>query len=286
MCQTKRVRLRVLILLVLILPAVAQHGTPAPPVADARAKLAPATLNNGLLEQSQLGLVLPLPAGMSARQRVAPTALDVTMTDTGSGAEVAVVALALRDYPQVTSFDLDRDRDQQHEFSPAGPVSELEINGLRFYRRDYRGNRVFQTRLYAWTTGWRLAVFLSTPQPERLPELLHKVQGLRFAPAWLPPPKDGVRVRLSSGISQRSLRQKVLPDYPREALYKRIHGDVLLTAVIGSDGKVLELRPKGGPPELLPAAMAAVRQWEYEPYRLKGEPVEVETQVRVRFSIQ
>jgi protein TonB len=38
-----------------------------------------------------------------------------------------------------------------------------------------------------------------------------------------------------------------------------------------------------GPGLLAPAALAAVRQWKYRPYYLNGEPVEVETQVTVKF---
>ena len=33
------------------------------------------------------------------------------------------------------------------------------------------------------------------------------------------------------------------------------------------------------------AAMEAVRTWRYKPYLLNGEPVEVETQVNVVFSL-
>jgi len=33
----------------------------------------------------------------------------------------------------------------------------------------------------------------------------------------------------------------------------------------------------------VPAAIEAVRQWQYRPYILNGEPVEVETQITVNF---
>jgi protein TonB len=38
-----------------------------------------------------------------------------------------------------------------------------------------------------------------------------------------------------------------------------------------------------GHPMLVEAAVDAVRQWRYRPYVLNGEPVEVETEVKVNF---
>jgi protein TonB len=37
--------------------------------------------------------------------------------------------------------------------------------------------------------------------------------------------------------------------------------------------------------ELEQAAIEAVKQWRYKPYLLDGEPIEVETQVTVNFSL-
>jgi protein TonB len=36
---------------------------------------------------------------------------------------------------------------------------------------------------------------------------------------------------------------------------------------------------------LLSAAIDAVKQWRYRPYILNGEPVEVETQITINFSL-
>jgi len=36
---------------------------------------------------------------------------------------------------------------------------------------------------------------------------------------------------------------------------------------------------------LAPAALEAVRQWRYRPYLLNGEPVEVDTQINVNFTL-
>jgi protein TonB len=65
----------------------------------------------------------------------------------------------------------------------------------------------------------------------------------------------------------------------------RVQGTVVLQAVIGKDGTIRELRLISGHPMLAPAAIEAVKQWRYRPYLLNGEPVEVDTQVNVNFTL-
>lgn len=91
-------------------------------------------------------------------------------------------------------------------------------------------------------------------------------------------------VRLSH-MSEGDLIRKVLPSYPPLARSARIQGAVILQAVIGKSGGIEKLRLLSGPPMLASAAIEAVRQWRYRPYILNGEPVEVETQITVNFSL-
>jgi periplasmic protein TonB len=58
---------------------------------------------------------------------------------------------------------------------------------------------------------------------------------------------------------------------------------VLLDAVIGKDGTVIELEPASGDPLLVPLALATVRHWVYRPTTLNGVPVEIKTQIDVTF---
>ena len=39
-------------------------------------------------------------------------------------------------------------------------------------------------------------------------------------------------------------------------------------------------------PELIPAAVSAVQQWRYKPFLLKGEAVNVQTQITVHFTLR
>jgi protein TonB len=99
-------------------------------------------------------------------------------------------------------------------------------------------------------------------------------------------PKVAVqRVRVSQGVTQGLLIRKIQPAYPPLARQARIQGSVLLQAEISKDGSIQNLRLISGHPMLAPAAIEAVKQWKYRPYILNGEPVEVETQITVNFTL-
>ncbi len=93
------------------------------------------------------------------------------------------------------------------------------------------------------------------------------------------------RVRVSQGVSEGLLVHQVRPVYPPLARAARIQGSVVLQAVIGKDGSIQNLRMISGHPMLAPAAIDAVKQWKYRPYFLNGEPVEVDTQITVNFTL-
>jgi protein TonB len=93
------------------------------------------------------------------------------------------------------------------------------------------------------------------------------------------------RVRVSQGVSTGLLIKRVNPVYPPLARQARIQGQVVLHAVISKDGSITGLNLVSGHPMLAPAAIDAVKQWKYKPYLLNGEPVEVDTEVQVNFTL-
>jgi periplasmic protein TonB len=98
------------------------------------------------------------------------------------------------------------------------------------------------------------------------------------------PPAKIAPLRVSH-ISEGNLVHKVLPAYPPLARTARIQGQVSLQAVISEQGAIENLRMLAGHPMLARAAIEAVRQWRYHPYILNNEPVEVETEITVNFSL-
>jgi len=104
-------------------------------------------------------------------------------------------------------------------------------------------------------------------------------------PVSVPKVATPQRVRVSQGVTQGLLIRKVQPNYPPLARQARIQGAVLLQAEISKDGTIQNLRLISGHPMLTSAAIEAVKQWRYKPYILNGEPVEVETQITVNFTL-
>jgi hypothetical protein len=60
-------------------------------------------------------------------------------------------------------------------------------------------------------------------------------------------------------------------------------GEVQLQALIGADGSVKDVTVLSGSPKLAAVGMRAVRQWHYNPYQVLGNPVEVETKIKMNF---
>jgi protein TonB len=94
------------------------------------------------------------------------------------------------------------------------------------------------------------------------------------------------KVQIAAGIAVGSLLKKEVPVYPQDAKDARVSGKVVLQATIGMDGGVHDLHVVSAPwPSLVASALWAVSHWEYKPYLLNGEPVEVETTVNVIYSL-
>ncbi len=97
-----------------------------------------------------------------------------------------------------------------------------------------------------------------------------------------PTPK---RVRVPARVAEANLVYDVAPKYPPEAGEARIEGTVVLLALIGKDGTVEDVRVERGLPVLAQAAIEAVKKWRYRPYLLNGEPVEINSQITINFTL-
>jgi protein TonB len=93
------------------------------------------------------------------------------------------------------------------------------------------------------------------------------------------------RVRVGGVVQSAKLLRQPTPVYPPLARNARIFGVVRLEAVIGRNGTIESLRVVSGHPLLVQAALAAVRQWVYQPTLLNGDAVEVLTQIEVNFKL-
>jgi periplasmic protein TonB len=101
-----------------------------------------------------------------------------------------------------------------------------------------------------------------------------------------PPPKvTPKRITVGGNVQAAHLVNRVQPIYPPLARQTRISGTVKLHAIIGKNGAVEQLQVVSGHPLLVQSALDAVKQWRYQPTLLNGEPVEVDTEIDVIFSL-
>lgn len=89
--------------------------------------------------------------------------------------------------------------------------------------------------------------------------------------------------RVGESIPEPKLLKKVSPTYPKEGLWARIQGIVSLECIVSGEGKVTDVRVIRGIQLLDQAAIKAVRQWEYAPTVVDGQPIPVIVTVTVGF---
>ncbi len=99
------------------------------------------------------------------------------------------------------------------------------------------------------------------------------------------PPAPKRPLTISSGVAAGQLLRPIQPIYPAIAKATRAEGTVVIEATISRQGTIENLRVVEGPPMLRQAAIDAVAAAQYRPFLLNGEPVEVQTSVRVIFSL-
>ncbi len=118
------------------------------------------------------------------------------------------------------------------------------------------------------------------------------VTGLKLDDPELTPPADASHsdalslVAISAGVAQGFLIKNQTPVYPNDAKQAGVSGKVVIEGIIGMDGAVHDLHVVSAPsPSLAASALLAVSHWEYKPYILNGQPVEVKTTINVIFSL-
>jgi protein TonB len=80
---------------------------------------------------------------------------------------------------------------------------------------------------------------------------------------------------------------RTAPVYPEIARHRRHEGVVIIEAVINRQGSVVDARVLKDPGfGMAEAALAAIRNWRYEPATLDGRPVSVYLTVTVSFQLR
>jgi len=89
---------------------------------------------------------------------------------------------------------------------------------------------------------------------------------------------------LSGDLSGPVPLKKIDPKYPPTLINEHVEGEVILYAILRSDGSVDSIQLVRGLDEQLDAnAMSALSQWKFRPASKQGVPVELEAIVHIPF---
>jgi len=92
-------------------------------------------------------------------------------------------------------------------------------------------------------------------------------------------------MRVSKGILAGMLLSPIRPVYPALAKAAGISGTVVVEAIISKKGIIESLHVVSGPETLRTSALDAIRTARYQPFRLNGEPIEIQTTITVNFTM-
>jgi protein TonB len=81
--------------------------------------------------------------------------------------------------------------------------------------------------------------------------------------------------------------KRVAPEYPRRAAMAGIEGSVTMRFTINSDGSVSDVQVVEAQPRRVfdRAAVAAISDWEFEPFRREGNAVATEASMSIDFRL-
>lgn len=113
------------------------------------------------------------------------------------------------------------------------------------------------------------------------------IGGTGAVPQPIAPKEKGPRapVRVGGRVKEPRLITRVDPRYPPLAVQTHLQGTVIVEAIIDEHGDVVEAKVVSGPPLLIQSALDAVRRWKYEPTYLNDEPLAVQLNVTVQFTL-
>jgi protein TonB len=116
-------------------------------------------------------------------------------------------------------------------------------------------------------------------------DLLANVGNAAVRAVTVAPARPSKPLRVSDGVSAGMLTTPIRPIYPAIAIAAHVEGKVIVEAVISKGGAIESLHVVSGPEMLRASAMDAIRAARYQPYKLNGEPTDVQTTITVNFRI-
>lgn len=124
----------------------------------------------------------------------------------------------------------------------------------------------------------------AAPEPMRLPSGSVELHVPPFPSMRIPAGLKGEAGGAQS-LQMGQIVSRVQPEYPRDALAQQVQGSVKAHVAINNEGAV-ESVEASGPPLLVEAATAALRQWRFKPTLLNGKAIPADENVLVVFRLR
>ncbi len=226
-------------------------------------------LYSELLSELRRELIEPLPVSHAISMQ--PLPLNLQMRES-NGAEFACVNLIGYDQKinQTWCFDADK---------PALRISASALDAAQFFHSN---NVVFQNHFIAGDLR-----ILKAGKPVLDAHLESIEQLTTIDEADFTPSPDAAPVHLKIALSEDAAQGLLIrhskPIFPPIARAANVSGSVVLQVVIGTNGRIASLHVISGPAMLQQAAIECVRSWIYKPFLLDGQPLEVSTNITVKF---
>lgn len=231
------------------------------PIADRRAS---SSKSKVIVSLAALVLLLPLAAiRLSAQNTSATFSGTVYGPDGAAASDATVIVIDVRaDIRNMTTSGADG----RFEITDL-PGGEYELQVMKLGCNTYDAPNV-------------------TIQPGETRSLdVNLVAGSTEAPAG--PKPSAPAIRIGGNVEQAKLFTHVQPKYPEAAKSQGIQGTVILHAFIAKDGTVESLVVSNqADPLLARSAVEAVSHWRYRPTLLNGQPVAVDTDITVVYSLR
>jgi TonB family protein len=232
------------------------------PIADRRAS---SSKSKVIVSLAALLLLLPLAAvRLSAQNTSASFSGTVHGPDGADASDATVIVIDVRaNIRDMTASDADG------RFEITGlPAGEYELQVMKLGCETYDLPNI-------------------TIQPSESRSLdVNLTAGATQAPAG---PKKTVPegIRIGGNVQQSKLFTTVPPKYPAAAKSQGIQGTVVLRALIAKDGTIESLVVSNqADPLLARSAVEAVSHWRYRPTLLNGQPIAVDTEITVVYSLR
>ncbi|MGA8145916.1 MAG: energy transducer TonB [Candidatus Acidiferrales bacterium] len=274
--------------LLLVVSAKSDEATTYPEPEDA-------TVKNGVFQADYFGLRYPLPAGWSEDLK-GPEPSDTGYYSLAAlkpeGEMIATMQISAQDNFFVsdlagtaTDFLAGMKQHLDPSLSAHGAIASVELGGLHFARLDYSGaglnHSVFATEIrchtviFSITSGSKEAIDGLT---QSLKKISFSAEGRQATASQTTAPKAGWPVCIRDDAYAGHIVRKVDP-----VIIGPRYASVPVRLIIGADGKIEHIHAISGYPEQIKSVTDALSRWEFKPYIVDGNPVEVETGLLFQF---